>query len=217
MASFWLRSARAGCRLLLFNTTDCVAWFSGASLSLSGMTSFAEWHTALVLCPFLKRGGCKLLILNVWFLLVKVFLFLSENWAGTLSRTGFPRSKVSIEYVGGTLRWFNGLLKAERDPRGTGRPPDTLISWFLSPGSLIESWVQGPGMLKPLGQSKGDCMGVCVGVYLEVRDDGLGRSPPRRRVSALGEEGNRPFGRGIPDEAGGLEADFTLPPPFIVN
>lgn len=76
-------------------------------------------------------------------------------------------------------------------------------------------------MLELRGQSKGDCLGVCVGlcvgVCLGVCVDGLGRSLARRRVSVLGEEGNRLCGRGIPDERGARGADFTLTPPLILT
>lgn len=61
------------------------------------------------------------------------------------------------------------------------------------------------------------CVGLRVGVCLEACVDGLGRSPARRRVSALGEDGNRLCGRGIPDERGARRGDFTLTPPLMLT
>lgn len=72
-------------------------------------------------------------------------------------------------------------------------------------------------MLELRGQREGECMGVFVGVCLGVCVEGLGRSPARRRVSTLGEEGNRLCGRGIPDEEGPRGTDFTLTPPLIMT
>lgn len=72
-------------------------------------------------------------------------------------------------------------------------------------------------MLELLKLSEGECMGVCVGVCLGVCVEGLGRSLGRQwRVSALGEEGKRLCGRGIPDKAGARGADLTLTPPLIL-
>lgn len=63
----------------------------------------------------------------------------------------------------------------------------------------------------------GVCVGVCVGVCLGVCVEGRGRSLVRRRVSALGEEGNMLCGRGIPDEGGARGAAFTLTPPLMLT
>lgn len=72
-------------------------------------------------------------------------------------------------------------------------------------------------MLELLGQSEGECKGVCVGVCLGVHVEGLGRSEARLWGFALGEEGNRLRGRGIPVEERARGAGFTLTPPLILD
>lgn len=65
-------------------------------------------------------------------------------------------------------------------------------------------------MLEFRGRSEGECVDVCLGVFVEVR------SQVQRRGSGFGEVGSRLQGLGIPDEDGSRGTGFTSTPPLIL-